>query len=81
MRNGFSHLYSLPILGLLSGIFSILFKFKKNILRANSGDPDQTPRYVASDLGLQYLSVSHKKDARLIWVNKSAHLRINLQIF
>ena len=36
---------------------------------ANSEDPDQTPRSVASDLGLHCLSMSHKKDARLIWVN------------
>ena len=34
----------------------------------NSVDPDQTPRTVASDLGLHCLPMSHKKDARLIWV-------------
>ena len=32
--------------------------------------PDQTPHSVASDLGLHYLPMSHKKDARLIWVNR-----------
>ena len=32
-------------------------------MQANSGDPDQTPHSVASDL-------SHKKDARHIWVKK-----------
>ena len=26
------------------------------------------PHFVASDLGLQCLSLSHKKDTRLIWV-------------
>ena len=36
---------------------------------ANSGNPDQTPRFAASDLGLHSLYMSHKKDARLIWVN------------
>ena len=36
---------------------------------ANSGDPDQTSLYVASDLGLYCLPMSHKKDARLIWVH------------
>ena len=36
---------------------------------ANSGSPDQTPRSVASDLGLHDLHMSHKKDAMLIWVN------------
>ena len=39
------------------------------ILLANSGNPDQTPRYVASDLDLHCLPLSHKKDARLIWAN------------
>ena len=37
---------------------------------ANSGDPDQMPHSAASGLGLHYLSTSHKKDARLIWVNQ-----------
>ena len=36
----------------------------------NIGNPDQTPRSAASDLGLRRLSMPHKKDARLIWVNK-----------
>ena len=37
-------------------------------MQANSGDPDQTPYSVASDLGLHYLHMSHKKGARHIWV-------------
>ena len=37
-------------------------------MQANSGDPDQTSHSVASDLGLHYLPMSHKKDARHIWV-------------
>ena len=37
-----------------------------HILSASGGDPDQTPHSAASDLGLQGLSISHKKDARLI---------------
>ena len=37
-------------------------------MQANSGDPDQTPHSVASDLGLHYLPMSHKKEARHIWV-------------
>ena len=45
------------------------FKFNKNVLCANSGDPDQTPHSAASDLGLHCLHMSHKKDVRLIWVN------------
>ena len=37
-------------------------------MQANSGDPDQTQHTVASDLGLPFLPMSHKKDARHIWV-------------
>ena len=40
-------------------------------MQANSGDPDQTPHSVASDLGLHCLPMSHKKDARHIWVKNS----------
>ena len=36
---------------------------------ANSVDPDQMPHFAASDLGLHYLPMSPKRDARLIWVN------------
>ena len=51
-------------------VFSFLFKFQNmyNILQANSGEPDQTPRSAASDL--HCLPMPYKKDARLIWVNK-----------
>ena len=35
------------------------------------------PRCVASDLGLHCLSVSHKKDAWLKWVNVAFHLRLH----
>ena len=38
-------------------------------LLANSEDPDQTSRSVASDLGLHYMFMSQKWDARLICVN------------
>ena len=38
---------------------------------ANSGDPDQTPHLVASDLGLHCFPMSHTKDARLLWVNEN----------
>ena len=38
-------------------------------MQANSGDPGQTPCLTAaSDLGLHYLPMSQKKDARHIWV-------------
>ena len=35
---------------------------------ANSGDPDQTPHSVASDMGLYCLPMSYIKDTRHIWV-------------
>ena len=41
-------------------------------MQANSGDPDQTPHSVASDLGLHCLPMSHKKDARHMLVKKKA---------
>ena len=46
-------------------------------MQANSGDPDQTPLAVASDLGLYYLPMSHKKDARHIWVKNAIILLIS----
>ena len=42
-------------------------------MQANSGDPDQTPHSVASDLSLHYLPMSHKKDAR--------HIGVEMQLF
>ena len=35
----------------------------------NSENPDQTPRFAASDLGLHCLPMSHEWDSRLIWVS------------
>ena len=46
-------------------------------MQANSGDPDQTPHSVASDLGLHYLPMSHKKDARHILVKNAIILLIS----
>ena len=40
-------------------------------MQANSGDPDQTPHSVASDLGLRYLPMSNIKDARHISVKNA----------
>ena len=79
--------------GLLGGIFSCLFTIVIECSLESSGDPNQTPRYVASDLVLHCLHTSHKKDARLttymqvMFVNKepscfmsvviNAHMRSN----
>ena len=58
-----------PILGLLGGIFHFYSNFKRNlIMLANSREPDQTPHFAVFDLVLHCLPMSHKKDARLIWV-------------
>ena len=46
-------------------------------MQANSGDPDQTPHFVVSDLGLHYLPMSHKKDARHIRVKSAIILLIS----
>ena len=48
-------------------------------MQANSGDPDQTPHSVASDLGLGYLPMSHIKDARHIpvWIENAIILLIS----
>ena len=44
-------------------------------MQASSGDPDETPHSVASDLGLHCLPISNKKEARLKWV-KSVFLQL-----
>ena len=49
-------------------------------MQANSGDPDQTPHSVASDLGLRYLPMSHIKDARHIWVKNAIILLISKEL-
>ena len=46
-----------------------IFHSYSNIQQENSGDPDKTPRSAASGLGRHCLTMSHKKDAILIWVN------------
>ena len=59
-----SWMFAFPILGALGDIFcfcpnSDLY----NILKANSGDPDQKPHSAASSLSLHCLPMSHEKDA------------------
>ena len=41
-------------------------------LFANSGDPDQTPRSAASDLGLHCLPITLLRVSRLQWVIQKA---------
>ena len=48
-------------------------------MQANSGDPDQTP-HLASDLGLYYLPMYHKKDTMHIWVKNAIILLISQEL-
>ena len=58
-----------PVEG-VSGKFLLLPCFRRmSVINANSVDPDQTPRFAASDLCLHCLSMSHLWDARHKWVN------------
>ena len=73
MLNVFSHPYqldeSISNFRVVGWYFSFLFKFQKKLLLTNSGKPDQTPNFATSDLVLQCLPMSHKKDAWLVWVD------------
>ena len=64
MPNVFSHPYqldeSISNLGLLGGIFHFYSYYKRNLF-ANSGEPDQTPHFAASDLVLHGLPISNKR--------------------
>ena len=74
MTNGLSNFYHLDeltfIVRVIKSNFSFLFHFSMKIMVhvANRIAPDGTPRFAASHLGLICLPMSHKKDARLLWV-------------
>ena len=72
VTNGLSHPYhmdeSISIFRGVSSIFSFLFHFSMKFLSANRIAPDGTLHFAASHLGLFRFLMSHKKDARLIWV-------------
>ena len=48
--------------------FKFLFHFSMKFMSANRIAPDGMPHFAASHLGLFCLPMSHKEDARLIWV-------------
>ena len=53
------------------GVVGDIFHYSKILIEhsvSNCEDPDQTPQFVVSDLGLHCLPMSHVKDARLIWI-------------
>ena len=52
MLNVFSNPYHLDVSISNFRVFVILCKFKKKLMFANSREPDQTPRFEASDLFL-----------------------------
>ena len=54
--------------------FSFLFHFSMKFMKANRIAPDGTPHAAASHLGLFCLFMSHKKDAKPIWVKLTAGL-------
>ena len=56
------------------GTSGVNFHFSMKIMSANRIAPDGTPRFAASHQGLLCLPMSHKKDARFIWINCFAHL-------
>ena len=58
-------------------VFFIFIQVLIENYASKSGDPDQTPHSVASDLGLCYLPMSHIKDARHIWVKNAIILLIS----
>ena len=49
-------------------VFFIFIQILKENPFANSGEPDQTPHFAASDLVLHCLPMSNNKDARVTWV-------------
>ena len=55
----------------MGGIFNFYSDSK-----ANSGEPDQTPRFEASDLVWHCLPMPRKKDARLIWVKDGSFISL-----
>ena len=48
-------------------IFFIFIQILEYTSVSKQWRPDQTPRFVSSDLVLHCLPMSHEKDARLIW--------------
>ena len=65
MTNGLSLDESIFIFRGIRNNFSFLFHFSMKIMSANRKAPDGTPHFAASHLGLFFLPVSYKKNARL----------------
>ena len=74
MPNGVFYLiFSDSSISYIRGVWLVIIMFcRMSKLNANSVDPDQTPSYAASELGLNYLPMSLLWGARLKWVNISS---------
>ena len=75
VTNGFSNPYNFDestfiLRGIRSNV-SFLFHFSMKIILVDRKALDGTPRFAASHLGLFCKPLSHKKDARLVWVNQT----------
>ena len=83
MRNVFSHPYqldeSMSNIKVVVQYCIIFIQFLKKLLLSNSGEPDKTPRFLASGLVLHCLTMSHKKDASLIRVSNLAFLALRVK--
>ena len=53
---------------------------KKAKLFANSGDPDQTPHSVTSDLGLHCLPITHLGVSQLQWIKNVSYISFHGEI-
>ena len=72
MPNGIPHCYeldeSISNFRVVGGIFLFFIQTKRNFCKQTV--ENLIRRHIpASDLGLHFLPMSHKKDARIIWVN------------
>ena len=61
---------SIYVFMVVGGIFFIFIQTFKETSVSRQWRPDQKPHFAASELGPLCFPMSHKKDARLIWVKK-----------
>ena len=61
---------------MFGGIFHLNSNFNRTFYKQTVEKNNQSSHSVASDLGLHCMPMSHRKDARLIWVNWKSELCI-----
>ena len=69
--------WTIPFVGWYS---SLLFKILIENFVSKQWNPDQTSRSATSDLGLHCLPLSHKKDAKLIWVESITNYEMDRNV-